>query len=232
MIRVGRHDVGKAARVGGSAVVTHRRGGPRGPLTLFVAGVAVYSSLVWAAEPPAELNPFGPGEATRPDALPGYCELSDGTIRAGQVYLTRDVRLKVYDAQLQRQREIPLTAVRRIEGLVHKEWREKEWRFKENASDEKVYTGRSYPVREYLHRVTLHDGRTMTGPLAALVYVDGPGGAAAERFLLHKRQKGELGQPLSTLVYVRTIELGDEALQSAQRQGGGRRSGSGERPDR
>ena len=87
------------------------------------------------------------------------------------IYLTRDKRLKIYDEQLQRQREVPLQAVKEIECKVKKEWMEKEWKFKETTSDEKIYTGRSYPAREYLHTITLRDGRTITGPLAAIVYV-------------------------------------------------------------
>ena len=35
-------------------------------------------------EPPA-LNPFGPTESARDDAVPGFVELSDGTAHPGQV---------------------------------------------------------------------------------------------------------------------------------------------------
>ena len=87
------------------------------------------------------------------------------------IYLTRDKRLKIYDDRLQRQREVPLQAVKQIECKVKKEWMEKEWKFKETTSDEKILTGRSYPAREYLHTITLGDGRTITGPMAAIVYV-------------------------------------------------------------
>ena len=86
---------------------------------------------------------------------------------------------------------------------MKREWMEREWRFKETTSDEKVYTGRSYPAREYLHTITLADGRKITGPLSTIVYVQprqtGPAETGqdrpppeAERFLLNKRNKGEL----------------------------------------
>ena len=104
----------------------------------------------------------------------------------------------------------------------------KEWKFKETTSDEKIYTGRSYPAREYLHTITLHDGRTITGPLAAIVYVQPqqydssqPSEHAepkAERFLLNKRNKGELGQELKSLVYVKRIKLGKEALEEGEEE--------------
>jgi len=189
---------------------------------------AVFLLIVWtgvlfasapAAEPPA-LNPFGPRETTREDAKPGYIEMSDGKVISGEVYLTRDHRLKIYDATMERQREIPLRVVKEVEATVKKEWMEKEWRFKELANDEKYYTGREYPAREYLHTITLHDGRKITGPLSGIVYVKPEGTAGDEpmRFMLHKRQKGPIGSSLKSLFFVKQIKLGDKALEEGSRK--------------
>ena len=186
-----------------------------------------FYALVSAAEPPA-INPFGQAPSEREGAGPGYVELSDGSIHPGLIYLTRDKRLKIYDEKLERQREVPLSAVKQIECNVQKEWMEKEWRFKEAASDEKMYTGRGYPAREYLHTITLSDGRTITGPMAAIVYVQ-PGQSSSarpgehpqqpqpEQFLLNKRNKGEIGQELKSLLYVKQIKLGKEALEEGKK---------------
>jgi hypothetical protein len=168
-------------------------------------------------EPPA-INPFGPRPQARTDALPGYLELSDGTVHPGRLYLTRDARLKIFDNAQKRYRPVPLNIVQGIACTVEKEWLEKEWRFKENASDEKVFTGRSYPVREYVHAITLRDGRTLRGPLSGIVYVQNDGAEEAERFLLHKRDKGPVGSSLKALVYVRAIHLGEKALKEGQRK--------------
>lgn len=181
-----------------------------------------------AEEPPA-INPFGPPPAEREEAVPGYVELSDGSVFPGRVYLTRDVRLQIYDEALQRQREVPLRVVKRIECKVKREWMEKEWRFKEAASAEKVYTGREYPAREYIHVITLHDGRTIEGPLSGVVYVQpytySPGeqssyrpAPAPRKFILHKREKGPVGTELKALVYVKLIELGEDALGEGRRK--------------
>jgi len=189
------------------------------------------------AEPPT-IDPFGPKPAVREDALPGYVETSDGAVHPGQVYLTRDVRLKVFDDKLQRQREVPWSAVAQIQCQVKREWLEKEWEFKQAASSEKVFTGRSYPAREYVHTITLRDGRTITGPLSAIVYVR-PDGAAAgqpgaysapakpEQHLLHKRDKGKAGDDLQALVYVKLIKLGYEALAEGRKKAAERRSKKG-----
>ncbi len=102
------------------------------------------------AEEPKAINPFGKNtkpENEREGVRPGYIETSDGEVFPGFIYLTRDIRLSMYDAEHQRKRAIPLERVASLEAVVKKEWMEKEWRFKELASNEKLYTGREYPVR-------------------------------------------------------------------------------------
>lgn len=179
-------------------------------------------------EPPA-INPFGPRQSEREDAVPGYVELSDGQIIAGKVYMTRDKRLKIYDEKLQRQREIPLNRVKQIECVVVSERMEKEWRFRETTSDVKEYTGRSYPAREYRHRITLDDGRTIEGPLSEVVYVAPDASVLSasdsraktpepQRFILYKTHKGPAGTDLKSLIYVKTIKLGEEAYQEGKKK--------------
>ncbi len=175
-----------------------------GLAAMLVGGVSV------ADEPPA-INPFGNRPRVREDSVPGYIEMSDGTVYPGHIYLTRDMRLKIYDGKLKRQREVPLDKIKAIECEVDREWMEKEWRFRENANDQKVYTGRQYPARVYLHTIVLKDGRKIRGPMSGIIYVQQEG-KAARRFLLHKRQKGSVGQKLKSLVYVRSVQLGPEAF--------------------
>jgi hypothetical protein len=169
----------------------------------------------WAQEPPV-IDPFDSRPQDREDAVPGYLEMSNGTVHPGQLFLTRDLRLKIFDEKEQRQREIPFRAIRQIECRVLNEWLEKEWRFKENANDEKVYTGRSYPVREYVHVITLTNSKTIQGPLSGIVYVQAEGSDAPEKYLLHKRDKGEPGTELKSLLYVRSIRLGADALKEGK----------------
>jgi hypothetical protein len=185
--------------------------------------ILTFSQNHFADEPPA-INPFGSMPPQREDAIPGFVELSNGEIVAGQVYLTRDTRLKINDEKLQREREVPLSAVKQIDCAVKREWMEKEWKFKELAKDEKMYTGRTYPSREYVHTITLSDGRTITGALSAIVYVQQPGPSPpkpdevrpqmqADKFVLNKRNKGEIGQNLKSLLYVKSVKLGKEAFE-------------------
>jgi hypothetical protein len=177
-------------------------------------GIFTYFFVFAVADEPPAVNPFRPAPNQREDAVPGRLELSNGKIFTGQIYLTRNKRLMIYDEAKQRQREIPLGAVKQIDCQVKKEWMEKEWKFKEQTLDEKMYTGRQYPAREYVHTITLHDGRTITGTLSGIIYVqpsDNPQ-APTEHFVLHKRDKGEWNQQLKDLVYVKEVKLGKEAL--------------------
>jgi len=198
--------------------------------------LALGLAVIWtgwtpaAEEEPAAVNPFGSREKTREDSLPGYVELSDGLILPGQVYLTRDTRLQIYDESLQRQREVPLHVIHRMDATVEKEWMEKEWRFKENANDEKVYTGRAYPSRLLAYTISLKDGPKITGPVSGIVYVDSPGGGEPKKFLLNKRQKGTVGTDLPSLVYLRTVELGEEAFRSGQLRASQERAGKKDQP--
>jgi hypothetical protein len=193
------------------------------------AGVIVSLSIIAHADDPPALNPFGPVKTERDDSVPGYLEMSDGKVLVGNIYMTRDKRLKIYDEKMKRQREIPLRVVKQIQCKVLKEWMEKEWRFKELALDEKYYTGREYPARECEYTITLQDDRTITGALAELFYVQPYAYSAdearsyrsdvkPEKYLVHKRQKGEAGTTLKALTYVKVIKLGEEALEEGKKK--------------
>lgn len=245
-------DDSKAARVarGGkpSSAAPPRRASPRhsprpragiiANLWAIIAAYLVVSfslSEIRAAEEPPALNPFGKVGVEREDQFPGYIEMADGSIHCGMIYLTRDKRLQINDEKKQRQREIPLNVVQQIECKVKREWMEKEWKFKELAKDEKMYTGRSYPAREYDYVVTLQDGRTIEGGLSGVVYLQPQiydpqrpneyrPAVEAQKFLLHKRDKGEIGDELKSLNYVKLIKLGDEAYREGQQKSKNRRT--------
>jgi hypothetical protein len=202
--------------------IHHRGRGRPGSLALCSLFLLAFASpAALAAEPPA-INPFKQAPALREDAQPGCLELSDGIVLVGQIYLTRDKRLMIYDEKKERQREVPLRAIKQIECRVKKEWMEKEWKFNELTQDEKLYTGRQYPAREYVHTITLTNGRTITGPLSAIVYiqplVSTSGKIPVEHFLLHKRDKGNPGQKLKDLLYVKRIKLGKEAMEEGNKK--------------
>ncbi|MGL4593816.1 MAG: hypothetical protein ACRCUY_03700 [Thermoguttaceae bacterium] len=198
-----------------------------GTIILVFLCTPLFSVLFAAEEPLALDNPLtGRRQAdVREDTMPGYIEMSNGEVFPGLLYITRDKRLEIYDAEIKRQRTIPITKISEIECQVEQEWMEKEWRFKELASDEKMYTGRTYPCRRFVHKLTFDDGRILEGTMSGIIFVQSlqEGETTetghipereAERFYFNKRQSepSNAGKKLSEIHYTARVKIGDDAL--------------------
>jgi hypothetical protein len=138
-------------------------------------------------------------------SVPGVLLQSNGERIEGSVHLTRDAGLKFTDPGKKKLLSVRLDELTHVEQRVVEEHMEKEWRWLENASDKKVFTGKEYPVRELETVLHFKDGRTLAGPLTAPIFVANANGD--RRFLLHKRQKGDVGTKLADLVYVRLVDF-------------------------
>ncbi len=166
------------------------------------------------AEGPA--SPFGTGKGTgaRKDAVPGYVELSSGLKMPGRIFTTRAKRLKVYNIEKEIYEYVPVPALKRIEAVVVWERQQRQWRFKEAGSTEKVYTGETYPARMLSYRLTLRNDHRITGDvLGQPLYIARED--RTDRFVLHKRRKGAVGESLEDLVYIRAVVFGREAYEQA-----------------
>jgi len=166
------------------------------------------------AEGPA--SPFGTGKGTgaRKDAVPGYVELSSGLKMPGRIFTTRAKRLKVYNIEKEIYEYVPVPALKRIEAVVVWEREQRQWRFKEAGSTEKVYTGKTYPARMLSYRLTLRNDHRITGDvLGQPLYIARE--ERTDRFVLHKRRKGAVGESLEDLVYIRAVVFGRKAYEQA-----------------
>jgi len=166
-----------------------------------------------AAKPAS--NPFGTaGGFNRQDAVPGYIELSSGLKVPGHIFTTRAKRLEIYNLDRDVYEYVPVPALKSIDTQIEWERMDKEWRFKEAGNPEKVYSGREYPVRKVCYVLTLLNDHKIRGhilgqPLYA-AHND-----KADRFLLHDRDKGAMGQTLADIPYIKHVELGPEAYNQA-----------------
>ena len=161
-------------------------------------------------------NPFGSGKQAvrRKDAVPGYIELSDGVKHPGRIYTTRAKRLKIYNLKRKIYEFVPVPACKRIDVIVEWERMDRQWRFKEAGNPEKVYTGRAYPLRMLAWRLTLRNDHQIVGHiLGQPLYATRDG--KAERFILHKRDKGPMGAKLDDLIYIRRVVFGLDAYNKA-----------------
>ena len=166
-----------------------------------------------------EKKPTGRDE--RDGRVRGTIELSDGERETGRLSLTADLGMTFYDTAAKEWREVGLEELSRIDARARVEELDREWRWKEAGRDEKVYTGRARPRRWLDHHVTLADGTRFTGHIkGTLIYIEtDPDPAADEktgseakraravkkRFVIRQYQRGNWGQTLDDLVYIKRI---------------------------
>jgi hypothetical protein len=180
-------------------------------------GLCVGAELAAATteDPP---SPFGRPARRRADAREGVIRTSDGGIHVGRVYLIRGRKYRIWLADEKRFADVPPQVVASVVQEPVEEHMEREWRWKEHASDEKLYTGRAYPWRRYRTVLTIKDSdRELAGEASGVVYLE-PAEGDARKFFLYVRQKGDYGDKLEDLVYVRRIEYGAEAVERARKE--------------
>jgi hypothetical protein len=147
-------------------------------------------------------------DTRRSDARNGTIVLSNGTRITGPVRTTEGKPLRIWDDEKKEYRDVPFRLVRTIDGEVLWDDYQPEYHFPESGSDIKEFTGRTYPVREVIFTVTLINGEQVFGSIVAPLYVEDETGKQ-RTIVLSKRQKGEAGQKLADVPYVRRVELGE-----------------------
>ena len=151
---------------------------------------------------------------SREDALPGVVELSNGQQMPGYLYTTRDKDWELYVEADKNYHRIPFIAVLSITANVVEEGKELEWRWKAMGVPEKVYTGRSYPTRRCTWTFHLIDGTRVTGAIKGQpLWIEYQGGKTGP-LVIHERDKGELGQTLKDLVYIRQIIVSKRMMEA------------------
>jgi hypothetical protein len=169
---------------------------------------------LWLSEAQTESAPAAPvsvpasrdaEHVERDDALPGVIELSDGKVLLGRLYSTRERILEVYDEGVKLWRRVPLEAVLGISAVVEEEAMDLEWRWKAMGEPERTYTGRSFPTRRLSWKLRLIDGTELRGAVkGAPLWLDVDGRQTGP-YVLSERTKGEMGQKLADLVYVKRV---------------------------
>jgi len=169
--------------------------------------VARHATSAPASRPAATMpaSPLAADPIARRQARRGTIILSDGTRYSGVIWTTLDKPLRIYVQAQRRYRDVPIAAVKRIAAEVLWERMVDDWRWKHAGSDVKVLTGRLYPARQTIYRFELAGGTSITGDVAAPLWIRCDAGGKVKRFILHKRQKGPLGKTLKQLVYVQEV---------------------------
>jgi hypothetical protein len=150
------------------------------------------------AAPFGEKNVFGYRKA--------LVVFSDGEKFHGPLRTTLDKPIRVWVDEDKEYHDIPWALVKSFDAKIVWEREEAEWHFKESGSDIKEYTGKTYPAREMQYTLTLLNDQSITGGVVAPLYVQTLAGQE-KTLVLHKRDKGQAGQTLKDLVYVKHVEF-------------------------
>jgi hypothetical protein len=165
----------------------------------------------------ATTRPASPFDSQATDgAREGTMLMSNGEKIHGLIAHTQRKPVRIWVAEEGEYKDVAFASIRSIQAKVVWERDEKEWHFKESGSDVKEYSGKTYPARATEYVVTLDDGTAIAGGVVEPLYLltsDGP-----VTFALHKRDKGEVGQTLDQLVYVKQVDFaeGSAATQPAK----------------
>jgi len=188
----------------------------RNSLIFLCAFVLVIAPAPAAPAGSAEDEPVAPIAKAAPGRKEHFAEIvfSDGKKLRGMLFLRGSGKVKIFDKEQSLFREFPLKFIRRMDTIVIKEVEEKHWRWLEAANDEKVYTGRTYWWRRYDVKLTLVNGKTVTGSVRGPVYMRVE--RKVRRFILHDRDKGKLDEPLEKLIYVKSIDLAPKRAPASQ----------------
>jgi hypothetical protein len=157
-----------------------------------------------AASPTTMSSPLTMSKSD-PDVRQGKITLSDGSVIPGLIATTANKPLRLWDEKAGEYHDLPLRLVASVTAQVLWEKDEPQWRFKESGSDIKVETGKTYPSRETAYKFTLTDGTTVSGGIVAPLYVTTPDNTTT--YILHKRDKGDPGESLADLKYIKQIEF-------------------------
>jgi hypothetical protein len=131
--------------------------------------------------------------------------LSDGTKLTGPLTTTPGKPLRVYIEETKEYFDVAIEDIASMKAEVVWERDEKEWQFKLSGSDEKIYSGKTYPARETRYTIKTLDGKEIAGSIAAPLYLKQAD--ESKTLVLHKRDKGEVGQALKQLVYVKQVQF-------------------------
>jgi hypothetical protein len=142
------------------------------------------------------------------DSRPGVVTLSNGQVIRGRLSTTLREPLRVWIEDKKQFDDIPFSLIQSIQAQVVWERQEAEWKFAASGSDVKEFSGQTYPARQTDYVFTLKDGSTATGSVAGPIYVENPD-EEKKVYILHKRDKGDDGQTLKDLVYVKSVTFND-----------------------
>lgn len=129
--------------------------------------------------------------------------LSNGDKAEGDFSLTPGKKLELFDVAKKKRFNVEPAEIVRISASVEEEKMEQGWMFKEEGLKDKIKLPFFYPLRQLFTDITLNSGVTLHGHCNGLFFLEKDGDS--KRYIIYANQKGEKGQTLNDIVYVKEI---------------------------
>ncbi len=140
------------------------------------------------------------------DYSPAVIMLNDGTVASGAIRLIGVRPLTMVPDGDNRQHKFHLTDIVSIDHFPEKASMEKPWVFKESGRAEKVYLEGEYPLINFKTRLSLVNGKVLTGHIISVgLYFKS--GQEKRKLFLKRQIKGTRQQKLEDLVSIRNIRM-------------------------
>lgn len=128
---------------------------------------------------------------------------SNGETATGDFSLTAGRKLEIFDLERKKRISIAAEDIARISVTVEEEKMEQGWMFREEGLKDKIKLPFKYPLRQLITAVTITSGAVVKGHCNGTFYLEKDGDS--KRYVLYANQKGEKGQMLDDVVYVREV---------------------------
>ncbi len=128
---------------------------------------------------------------------------SSGENAEGDFALTVGKKLDIFDVVKKKRFSVAADEIVRVSVSIEEEKMEQGWMFKEEGLKDKIKLPFFYPLRQLLTDITLTSGAVLHGHCNGVFYLEKDGDS--KRYLILANQKGEKGQTLNDIPFVKEI---------------------------
>ena len=128
---------------------------------------------------------------------------SNGEKAEGEFSFTQGKKLDIFDINKKKRFSVAADEIVHISVSVEEERMEQGWMFREEGLKDKIKLAFFYPLRQLFTDISLASGAVLHGHCNGVFYLEKDGDS--KRYLLVANQKGEKGQTLTDIPYIKEI---------------------------
>lgn len=128
---------------------------------------------------------------------------SSGDKAEGEFSFTQGKKLDIFDINKKKRFSVAADEIVHVSVSVEEERMEQGWMFREEGLKDKIKLAFFYPLRQLFTDITLNTGAVLHGHCNGVFYLEKDGDS--KRYLLVANQKGEKGQTLNDIPFIKEI---------------------------